>query len=191
MGKSASGKDSLYTKILSDPSLGLKPYIGYTTRPMRRGEQSGVEYFFTSKEEMDAFEAAGKLIEKRVYHTVYGDWFYYSVDSENTDLAHNNYLYIGTLESYIRIRDYYGKDVVIPLYVEVEDSERLMRAIRREQKQAVPGYQEMCRRFLLDSEDFSEEKLAAAGINRRFQNINFEECAKEICDTIRDGNFGE
>lgn len=183
-GKSASGKDALYTRLLSDSSLGLKPYVGYTTRPMRAGEQNGVEYFFTTQAELAAFEAAGKLIEKRVYHTVYGDWFYYSVDSENTDLEKNSYLYIGTLESYVKIRDYYGSERVVPVYVEVEDGIRLMRAIKREQSQKKPGYREMCRRFLLDSDDFSEEKLAAAGIEKRFQNINFEECAHEIRDFI-------
>ena len=184
-GKSASGKDAIYTRLLGDKSLGLKPYVGYTTRPMRSGEQNGVEYFFTAKEELDAFEAAGKLIEKRVYHTVYGDWFYYSVDSENTDLSSDDYLYIGTLESFINLRDYYGKDRVIPVYIEVEDGLRLMRAIKREQQQKDPGYKEMCRRFLLDSEDFSEEKLTKAGITKRFENEDLAVCINEVSEYIR------
>ena len=183
-GKSASGKDAVYTRLLEDAGLGLEPYVGYTTRPMRSGEQNGVEYFFTTKEELCALEAAGKVIEKRTYHTVYGDWSYYSVDSENTDLENHDYLYIGTLESFIKIRDYYGKGRVIPVYIEVEDGLRLMRAIKREQQQKVPGYKEMCRRFLLDSEDFSEEKLSAAGITKRFQNTDFEACVKEIIEYI-------
>ena len=184
MGKSASGKDTIYAKLLSDPSLGLKPYVGYTTRPKRAGETEGVEYHFTSEEDLKRFENSGKLIEKRVYHTVYGDWFYYSVDDENTDLETSDYLYIGTLESYVKMRDYYGPERIVPVYIEVEDGLRLERAIARERQQAVPGYAEVCRRFLGDSEDFSEENLAAAGIEVRFDNTNLDTCLAEIHKTI-------
>lgn len=180
MGKSASGKDTIYSKILNDERLQLKPYVGYTTRPMRAGETEGVEYHFTTEEELKAFEESGKLIEKRVYHTVYGDWYYYSVDSENTDLDHYDYLYIGTLESYVQMRDYYGADVLVPIYIEVEDGLRLERAIQRERRQENPGYAEVCRRFLGDSEDFSEENLKKAGIGKRFENIELEQCLTEI-----------
>ena len=180
MGKSASGKDTIYSKILQDERLGLKPYIGYTTRPKRAGETEGVEYHFTTEEELKAFETAGKLIEKRVYHTVYGDWIYYSVDDKNTDLEHSDYLYIGTLESYVQMRNYYGEEKLVPIYVEVEDGLRLERAIRRERKQKTPGYAEVCRRFLGDRADFSEENLKAAGIERRFQNVEIEQCLAEI-----------
>ena len=180
MGKSASGKDTIYSRILKDEKLNLKPYVGYTTRPIRAGEQNGVEYFFTTKEDLDNFEASGKLIEYRVYHTVYGDWYYYSVDSENVDLKNNDYLYIGTLESYVKMREYYGSEKIVPLYIEVEDGLRLERAINRERQQANPGYAEVCRRFLGDSEDFSEENLAKAGIEKRFDNTELEACIQNV-----------
>ncbi len=184
MGKSASGKDSMYSEILSDKALGLKPYVGYTTRPIRTGETDGVEYFFTTKEDLDAYEKDGKLIESRVYHTVYGDWYYYSVDSDKIDLDNNDYLYIGTLESFVKMRDYYGEEKIVPLYVEVEDGLRLERAIKRERMQETPGYEEMCRRFLGDAKDFSEENILAAGIKKRFENIDMQECMKEIKEEI-------
>ncbi len=38
MGKSASGKDTIYNKILQDDSLMLSRIIPYTTRPIRDGE---------------------------------------------------------------------------------------------------------------------------------------------------------
>lgn len=180
MGKSASGKDTIYAKLLKDPELNLLPYVGYTTRPKRAGETEGVEYHFTTEEDLKGFEAAGRLIEKRVYHTVYGDWFYYSVDDENTDLEKQDYLYIGTLESFVPMRNYYGAERIVPIYVEVEDGLRLERAIARERKQEDPGYAEVCRRFLGDSKDFSEENLKAAGISKRFENIELETCLKEI-----------
>ena len=96
-----------------------------------------------------------------------------------------DYLVIGTLESYEAMRRYYGQEKLIPVYVEVEDGVRLERALMRERQQAEPKYAEMCRRFLADSEDFSEENLNRAGIERRFENVDFEKCVEEICAYIR------
>lgn len=184
MGKSASGKDTIYTRLLADKKLNLLPYVGFTTRPMRDGETEGVEYHFTTEEDLKRFEASGKLIEKRVYHTIYGDWFYYSVDDDSTDIEKNDYLYIGTLESYVKMRNYYGADRIVPIYIEVEDGLRLVRAIERERTQKEPGYAEVCRRFLGDAKDFSEENLKAAGIERRFENNDLEQCLSEIYKEI-------
>ena len=184
MGKSASGKDTIYNCLLKEKDLGLLPYVGYTTRPIRAGEQDGVEYYFTTKEDLDRFEQEGRLIECRVYHTVYGDWYYYSVDSDKVDLSQNDYLYIGTLESYVKMRDYYGTDRIVPIYIELDDGLRLERALMRERQQKEPGYAEMCRRFLTDSEDFSEENLKKAGIEKRFENTDLETCIREIRNEI-------
>ena len=101
------------------------------------------------------------------------------------DLAAHSYLIIGTLVSYEAMRDYYGAAALVPIYVEVEDGTRLERAIGRERKQAKPQYEEMCRRFLADAEDFSEEKLCRAGITKRFVNTDLEQCLKEIETFIR------
>lgn len=69
---------------------------------------------------------------------------------------------------------------MLPVYVEVEDGERLSRALARERQQAEPKYAELCRRFLADTEDFSEEHLKEAGIKMRFQNNELEDCISRI-----------
>ena len=73
---------------------------------------------------------------------------------------------------------------MLPVMIELDDGVRLERALSRERKQKQPRYQEMCRRFLADSEDFSEEKILAAGICRRFKNEDLESCLEEICAYI-------
>ena len=184
MGKSASGKDTIYKKLSSDDSLPLRPYIGYTTRPIRSGEKDGTEYHFADIEDLRRYEREGRLIECRTYHTVYGDWYYFSVDTAETDPKKNDYLAIGTLESYLKMRQFYGKDYLVPIYLEVDDELRLRRAIEREMAQAKPGYEELCRRFLADSEDFCDEKLKEAGIEKRFDNTDLEKCLTEIHEYI-------
>ena len=42
MGKSASGKDSLFRRLKEDGTGGLKEVVLYTTRPIRDGETEGV-----------------------------------------------------------------------------------------------------------------------------------------------------
>ena len=69
------------------------------------------------------------------------------------------------------------------------DGERLNRALTRERQQEVPRYAEMCRRFLADTEDFSEEHLRAAGIKKRYYNDDQKRCLDEIIEDIRYGKF--
>lgn len=180
MGKSASGKDSLYRILAADKSLGLRLVVPYTTRPIRQGEQEGETYYFVNKSRLDEMSAQDKVIESRCYHTVHGDWYYFTADDGQIDLSEGDYLMIGTLDSYEKTRKYLGKDQVVPIYIEVEDGERLQRALNRERIQKEPKYQEMCRRFLADAEDFSEEQLDRLEIGRRFCNDTMERCLAEI-----------
>ena len=180
MGKSATGKDTIYQKLLQENSLNLKRIIPYTTRPIREGEVEGREYHFCTEADVAVLEKEGKIVELRSYDTVYGIWKYFTVNDGNIQLEKENYLLIGTLEAYIKIRDYFGAEQVLPIYVEVEDGDRLLRAIAREKSQDVPKYEEMCRRFLADAKDFSEEKLKEVGIEQRFINIELEDTLVKI-----------
>lgn len=185
MGKSSCGKDTLYKRILSDGSLPLRTLVPYTTRPIRSGETDGVEYYFLTEQQLEALEQEGKIIELRAYNTVHGVWKYFTVNDNQINLSENNYLIIGTLESYRMLRSYFGSENLVPLYIEVDSGERLQRALTRERSQEEPKYAEMCRRFLADEEDFSPKNLAQADINRIFQNDNLENCLQELTEYIR------
>ena len=179
MGKSASGKDTIYKKILEDMPE-LKTVVIYTTRPIRDGEKEGVEYYFTDERKLKEFQKAGKVIESRTYQTVYGPWIYCTVDDGQFELDRYDYLMIGTLESYGNIRRYFGGEAVVPVYVFVDDGIRLSRALEREKAQTSPKYAEMCRRFLADEEDFKEENLEKYGIDQKFENNDLHKCIEQI-----------
>ena len=184
IGKSSSGKDTIYKKLLRKSSLHLRRIVPYTTRPIRAGEQEGVEYYFTTVDAMEQMQNENRIIECRAYDTVCGIWYYFMAKDRQINLKAHDYLVIGTLESYVKIRDYFGKDKVVPIYIDLEDGERLSRALRREKKQAQPRYEEMCRRYIADAKDFSQENLDRAGITRCFDNHNLKDCLIEICDYI-------
>lgn len=181
MGKSSSGKDTIYKELISDKECNLHRVVPYTTRPIREGEMEGQEYFFCNEEKVKSLQDEGKIIELRAYDTVYGIWKYFTVDDGQFADKKKDFLLIGTLDTYTQIKSYFGEERVCPIYIEVEDGERLLRAIKREQKEAVPKYEELCRRFLADAKDFSEEKLKEAGISHRFENLNVEETLKAVC----------
>lgn len=188
MGKSSSGKDTLFREI-SEKFPNLRTVVPYTTRPIRSGEQDGRDYFFVSVERLQELLDMGKVIERRVYHTAHGPWNYFTVDDGQIELEKNDYLMIGTLESYEKIREYFGADSIVPIYIEVEDGERLMRALIRERMQEEPKYREMCRRFLADTEDFSEEKIERLNISKRFYNVDKVQCLEEIERVIYNGKL--
>ncbi len=170
MGKSSSGKDTIFKLLLEKSDLELNRIVSYTTRPIRSNEKPGEEYNFVTLEEKDELINSGKVIEIRKYDTVHGPWFYFTVDDGKIDLEKNDYIVIGTVESFVKIRDYYGKDSVLPIYIEVDDGVRLSRALARERQQKEPKYEEMCRRFLADQQDFAKEKLNLAEIDNIFKN---------------------
>ena len=183
MGKSASGKDTVFSRLINDKDLALERMVPYTTRPMRSGETDGVEYHFTDIDGLKSLRDDGKVIEERCYHTIHGDWHYFTVDDENVS-RDKDYLLIGTLEVYEKLVAFYGGERVVPLYIEIDDGERLQRALQREKSQDNPKYAEMCRRYLADCEDFSEDKIALAGIKKRYDNSNLEECIRSIKEDI-------
>ena len=186
MGKSASGKDTIYRKV-KEQMPELKTIVIYTTRPIREGEQNGREYHFVDDDKLKELQEAGKVIELREYNTVHGIWKYFTAD-DGQFAGDDNYLAIGTLESYVQLRDYFGQERLVPIYVEVEDGLRLERALARERMQATPKYEEMCRRFLADAADFSVENLKEAGITRKFMNIDMDKCVQGIILDIQ-GNM--
>lgn len=183
MGKSSAGKDTIFKELVN--LTGYNSYVLYTTRPMRNGEKQGVEYNFISDKEMDKYIKKDMVIECRVYKTVYGDWKYATIDDEQFK-TNSNIITIGTLESYNKIREFFlgKKDFeIIPVYIEVPDNIRLKRAIEREEK-GNGKYEELCRRFIEDSKDFSDENLKKARIEKRFKNIVLDKCLNEIIDYI-------
>lgn len=188
MGKSASGKDRIYRELSEDKALGLNKITMYTTRPLRSGEAEGREYHFVDDDTAKRLENENKIIEIRCYDTVFGVWKYFTADDGQIDLASGKrYIVIGTLEAYDKFCEYYGNEHIMPIYIEVDDGIRLIRAVKREMEQENPHYEELCRRFLADAKDFSEENIRKSGITRRFANNGeFDDCVDEIRQALKE-----
>ena len=208
IGKSSTGKDTVFDLLLNDSSLSLQKIVTYTTRPIRAGETDGREYFFVDEDEEERLSKEGKIIERRSYDTVYGKWDYFTVNDGQIEVSEGQdkcYIVIATLESFARLKDFYKNVKVVPIYIYVEDGLRLLLERRhevvrhvvqeppqseaarekREHRQEVPRYDEMCRRYLGDMKDFSDEKLKECGIDHYFENEDSQRTADEIASYIR------
>ena len=125
MGKSSSGKDSIFRMLADDKELGLCKVVPYTTRPMRSGETQGVEYNFVDDAQADRMAAEGRIIELRSYNTVHGIWRYFTADDGQIELGNGSrYIIIGTLEAYKKFLGYFGEEHIMPIYIEVDDGIR-------------------------------------------------------------------
>ena len=185
MGKSASGKDAIRRHLIKTNKFAFKEMIMSTTRPIRTGEIEGREYYFKTEEEMHLLEQEKKIIESRKYNTIYGPWYYFTT-SDSIDLNRYNYIGSNTLVVYDQFVKYYGTDKIIPILIDVKNDIRLERALERERKEKNPKYQELCRRFLADSEDFSLENIKKRNITNIISNNgDFNSTIEEVEKVIK------
>ncbi len=180
MGPSSSGKNIIKNRLIKENKFAFKEIIMSTTRPMRIGEVEGREYYFKTEKEMLELEEQGKIIEKRKYDTIYGPWYYFTT-SYNIDLENYNYIGDNTLEGLDQFVKFYGLENIISLLIKVDDGVRLQRALDREKREESPKYQELCRRFLADSRDFSEENISKRPITSIINNNgNLDNTMEEV-----------
>ena len=194
MGKSASGKDTIFQKIKN--RIYVNTYVPYTTRPKRDGETNGIEYYFITREQFIELKNQGKVMENRDYNVINSKgekdiWTYTTIDDEQWRKP-GNFLSIGTLESYNSILKYIKnhpeKNInLLPVYIKISEEERRRRAINRENNQAKPNFEEMERRLNADNIDFSDEKIKEAGITdeETFENYNLGVCTESIINYIK------
>lgn len=169
MGPSSSGKDTIFKGLMKDNPYHLQTIIPSTTRPPRVGETEGVSYYFKTIEQMEEMKRQKQIIESRVYETRHGLWYYFT-SNQNIDLDSHNYATINTLNGYDQFCEFYGKENIIPIYIALDPGIRLEQEIQKEIKQEKPDYQQMCRRFLKDQEEFSLDNLKKRNIENIIDN---------------------
>lgn len=183
VGKSCSGKDTLYARIL-DRCPELVPVIPCTTRPRRTGEVDGQNYRFVSEDQLRRYEAEGLVVEKRAYHTTQGLWTYFTLRFQ----LDRDRVLITTLEGARALMDCYGSEHVQVVCLHTDDRTRLLRCIDRESRQERPDYDEVCRRFLADQADFSQERLDRfPGLRSIDANRPPEDCLAQFLALYREG----
>ena len=65
LGPSASGKDTVYQKLLQQCPQ-LRPIVYYTTRPRRANELNGRDYFFVTEKTIEYLKEKIKTVTKNI-----------------------------------------------------------------------------------------------------------------------------
>ena len=181
IGPSGSGKDTFFYKSLN--IYDVEPIVLLTTRPMRDGEKDGREYHFVTPKKMDLLEQKNLLIERRNYNTQHGIWSY-ATGMQQIDLSRYNYLTPNTWEGYSKFLKHYSKESLIPIYFQLDDGIRLERCLQREKKSGNGRYAEMCRRYLADEQDFTQEMLDIYKPYIIDNNGTYEETLEQLDDIL-------
>lgn len=165
LGKSASGKSTIEKQL---EEKGLNRVISYTTRPMREGEQDGINYWYVNDVTFESFLMLDNLIE----HTNYRGW-HYGVHKDSIDLSKGNYVAVVEPQGYRQIIDKLGRENVIGIYIFINGKERLLRSLCREEN---PDCREVCRRFISDIELFDGiEKEVDLIVENEYINLTVEQ----------------
>ena len=151
-GCSASGKDTLLNMIIWY-NKNILPIISTTTRPMRKGEKEGINYYF--KKEIDL----NNLIEYRKYQTINGTYFYgiEKEEIENKLKQNDTLIVILDYRGLKAMREYCLKNniKIESYYIQVPLKTRLYRSLKREEWEYLDEehYLEICRRAIADNEE--------------------------------------
>ena len=180
-GKSGTGKDTISKEL---QRLGYKKIITDTTRPMRPGEENGVDYFFDTDEEFDEFEATGEFIETTSYKVANGQiWRYGTTIGQFNDSGDNSIIILNPAG----VRAFRGKNIPIKVVL-VETNESL---ILSRLKNRGDDPKEVERRLEADKRDFADiEKYVDLKV-KNDEKSNIKKLAKYIIKHLKEDEKDE
>ena len=182
LGYSSVGKDTILKQVLKDMD-DVKPIISTTTRPMRKGETEGVEYYFIDDTEF--FRRGTDFVEQRIYHTKVKEngvekdatWRY---GIERAELEKDDYLIV-IVDSvgYKELKNYVGNGRIVPIFISAPQEELRTRALARGDLEA-----EVDRRLKDDYERFMDFRVRTVYHEVKNTNGRLEEAIKEVENII-------
>lgn len=178
LGYMGVGKDTILKQVLKDMN-DVKPIISTTTRPMRKGETEGVEYYFIDDTEF--FRRGTDFVEQRIYHTKVKEngvekdatWRY---GIERMELEKDDYLIV-IVDSvgYKELKNYVGNGRIVPIFISAPQEELRARALARGDLEA-----EVDRRLKDDYERFLPFRVGTVYDEVKNGEGRLEEAIKEV-----------
>lgn len=178
MGKTNSGKTTIFNKLLQDAEFMSKVHEvkSHTTRPIRPNEVDGREYVFDTVEQFTKYFRNNELAEYSKFDTVFGTWFYYTLKK---DIIYRDMIKIIEPIGLAQI-----KQLGIPVkvfYIESDYETRFQRGIARGDDES-----ELTRRLQADEKSFMYLKPDYTVLNE--DGTNLDDRVKLIKDIILKGD---
>lgn len=126
---SGGGKTTVIKKIIADGPPDYRYSISMTTRPMRKGEVDGKDYWFVTSEEFQNQIERGELIEYERVH----DWYYGSPKAPIVDWIRQGKVVFLDLDVYgaLELRQQFGDRVLLIFLKPPSESELVDRLVHR------------------------------------------------------------
>ena len=182
LGYMGVGKDTILKQVLKDMD-DVKPIISTTTRPMRKGETEGIEYYFI--DDVEFFRRGTDFVEQRIYHTKVKEngvekdatWRY---GIERAELEKDDYLIV-IVDSvgYKELKNYVGNGKIVPIFISAPQEELKARALARGDLEA-----EIDRRLKDDYERFMDFRVRTVYHEVKNGEGRLEEAIKEVENII-------
>lgn len=180
LGKSLSGKTTVCNELKE--KYDINKVVSFTTRPIRDGEQNGLDYNFVNNDFVFFNLVMRNLVALRVYTPAYGignvfKWYYgFCMD----DIEKYEYPFLITdVEGLEDIKYRYGKQNVVSIYLNIDRKEQEKRMLKRKDN----NKEEVLRRLNADELDFafieknvdhvidSKSKTIAKQINKIIEQV--------------------
>ena len=139
LGFTGSGKSGILDQIMefanshNDTKTKIGRLVYHTTRDIRSNEEDGKDYYFdefsTPQEILDEYKDS--LIEYREYFTLNDKRrvYYYTVANDIDNSSYNILITTASPLQYEKYLEYYGKENVFGIFLEVSTKTRIKRVI--------------------------------------------------------------
>ena len=174
MGKSGAGKDSMMEAVLDRLPLDAKVHeiVSCTSRPMREGEEHGINYYYYRPDEFEQKIMNNEMLE----FTRFNNWWY---GTGYESVFEHGFVNIGVFNP-TGIRQLLEREDcnVVIFWVRTADKTRLLRQLNREEN---PDVKEIIRRFGADEDDFDDIDFSYISI----PNNSWDEFAEGVETIVR------
>ena len=163
-GASASGKTEAAKMLMV--KYGITKAITTTTRPMRKNEVNGKDYFFVTKEEFEQMIKDERFVE----HTLYNGNYYGSTKDQIAD-GRSVVIDLKGLKSYSALNN----DRIVTFYLKTSEEIRFKRMLER-------GDGEECahKRIENDRKIFADTEIPKVDFRIDSENKTIEQVADEV-----------
>lgn len=178
MGKTCSGKNAVVSELVK---RGWSQIVTYTSRPKRRGEKNGREYWYISEEDFSNKINSGYFAEWKAYRVGNQIWYYGSPSGEiiESSLDDKNHVIILTPQGVEDILGFLSKYIsnyqinIIYLYANHKTILKRLKA-RKDKNDSIE------RRMKADDKDFEN----AVNIANKIIYNNDSDSVSDVADKI-------
>jgi len=172
-GPSGAGKSTVVRELLTACPLPLVMSVSATTRPPRRGEMDGEDYFFLTREQFAARRAAGDFLECKEYA---GNWYGTLQSQVTAGLGEGKWVVLEIdVEGTLAVLEQHPEALTIFVHSgSIEELERRLRARNTETEEALGRRLATARRELTQKSRYRYEVI----------NRDVPEAVREVCDIL-------